>query len=143
MTRDDMVALIRDAGFAAAQRGSVYERCDGPLLPIRGARGSMTVEELKALLDAGEAPFVLDVREALELQVAPYPFPVHHVPMREVPQRLGEIPAGAEVVVACRSGSRSATVVQFLRKNGVAGAVNLDGGILAWSSRIDPSVPRY
>jgi rhodanese-related sulfurtransferase len=35
------------------------------------------------------------------------------------------------------------TVVQLLRKNGVAGAVNLDGGILAWSSRINPSVPRY
>jgi adenylyltransferase/sulfurtransferase len=102
----------------------------------------MTVEDLKALLDAGETPFVLDVREALELQVAPFPFPVHHVPMREVPQRLGEIPAGGDVVVACRSGSRSATVVQFLRKSGV-GAVNLEGGILAWSARIDPSVPRY
>ncbi|MRR13017.1 hypothetical protein EG835_11285, partial [bacterium] len=91
----------------------------------------MTVEELKALLDAGEAPFVLDVRDALELQVAPFPFPVHHVPMREVPQQLGEIPAGGPVVVACRSGSRSATVVQFLLRNGVAGAVNLEGGILA------------
>ncbi len=85
----------------------------------------MTVEELKALLDAGEAPFVLDVREALELQVAPFPFPVLHVPMREVPQRLAEIPARGAVVVACRSGSRSATVVQFLRKNGLPEAVNL------------------
>ena len=47
------------------------------------------------------------------------------------------------VVVACRSGQRSATVVQFLRKSGVPGAVNLEGGILAWSSRIDPGVPRY
>ena len=103
----------------------------------------MTVEELKALVDAGEAPFVLDVRESLELQVAPFPFPVHHVPMREVPQRLGEVPACGAVVVACRSGSRSATVVQFLRKSGVPGAVNLEGGILAWSSRIDPAVPRY
>jgi adenylyltransferase/sulfurtransferase len=103
----------------------------------------MTVEELKALLDAGATPFVLDVREALELQVARFPFPVLHVPMREVPQRLADIPASGEVVVACRSGSRSATVVQFLRKNGVLGAANLEGGILAWSSRIDPSVPRY
>lgn len=103
----------------------------------------MTVEELKALLDAGEVPFVLDVREPSELRTAPYPFRVHHVPMREVPQRLAEIPGDREVVVACRSGSRSATVVQFLRRNGVPGAVNLEGGILAWSSRIDPSVPRY
>lgn len=103
----------------------------------------MTVEELKALLDAGETPFVLDVREPLELQTAPFPFPVHHVPMREVPQHLDEVPHDATVVVACRSGQRSATVVQFLRKSGVPGAVNLEGGILAWSSRIDPGVPRY
>ena len=103
----------------------------------------MTVEELKAALDAGEAPFVLDVREALELQIAPFPFPTHHVPMREVPRHLGEIPREGTVVVACRSGSRSATVVQFLLRNGVTGAVNLEGGILAWSSRIDPAVPRY
>lgn len=103
----------------------------------------MTVEELKALLDAGESPFVLDVRDSLELQIAPFPFPVLHVPMREVPQRLEEIPARGAVVVACRSGSRSATVVQFLRKSGLPEAVNLEGGILAWSSRIDPSVPRY
>ena len=102
-----------------------------------------TPEELKALLDAGETPFVLDVREPLELQTAPFPFPVHHVPMREVPQHLDEVPHDATVVVACRSGQRSATVVQFLRKSGVPGAVNLEGGILAWSSRIDPSVPRY
>ena len=103
----------------------------------------MTVEELKALLDSGESPFVLDVREPLELQTAPFPFPVHHVPMREVPQRLAELPAEATIVVACRSGSRSATVVQFLRRNGLERAVNLEGGILAWSHRIDPSVPRY
>ncbi len=103
----------------------------------------MTVEELKALLDSGETPFVLDVREPLELEIAPYPFPVRHVPMREVPQRLAEIPADREVVVACRSGVRSETVARFLRANGVPRAVNLEGGILAWSERIDPSVPRY
>ena len=102
----------------------------------------MTVEELAALLASGEQPFVLDVREPPELQTAPYPFPVHPLPMREVPQRLAEIPTDREVVVACRSGHRSATVVQFLRRNGVPRAVNLEGGVLAWSHRIDPSVPR-
>jgi rhodanese-related sulfurtransferase len=103
----------------------------------------MTVEELKARIDAGEDPFVLDVREPLELRIAPFPFPVLHVPMREVPGRLAEIPVDRDVVVACRSGARSATVVQYLRRNGVERAFNLDGGILAWSSRVDPSVPRY
>lgn len=103
----------------------------------------MTVEELEALRLAGELPFVLDVREPHELAFAPFPFPVTHVPMREVPGRLGLIPADRTVVVACRSGVRSASVVRFLRASGVPGAVNLEGGILAWSERIDPSVRRY
>lgn len=103
----------------------------------------MTVEELKAHLDAGGRPFVLDVREPRELEFAPFPFPVTHVPMREVPGRLAELPADRTVVVACRSGVRSGTVARFLRDNGVPGAVNLEGGILAWAARIDPSVPRY
>jgi adenylyltransferase/sulfurtransferase len=102
----------------------------------------MTVDELKARLDAGETPCVLDVREARELAVARYPFPVLHVPMSEVPARLDEIPKDRTVVCACRSGSRSAHIAAFLKSHG-RDVVNLDGGILAWSARIDPSIPQY
>jgi rhodanese-related sulfurtransferase len=38
---------------------------------------------------------------------------------------------------------RSAMVVDWLRRNGFPGAVNLAGGIDAWSREVDPSVPRY
>jgi len=102
----------------------------------------MTVEELKSLLDAGTPCCVLDVREARELEVAAFPFDVLHVPMNEVPARLAEIPADRPVVCACRSGARSARVAHFLKAQG-RDAVNLDGGILAWSARIDPSIPQY
>jgi rhodanese-related sulfurtransferase len=102
----------------------------------------MTVEELKQKLDSGAPLCVLDVREARELMVAAFPFDVLHIPMNEVPARLAEIPADRPVVCACRSGSRSARVAAFLRSEG-RDAVNLDGGILAWSTRIDASVPRY
>jgi rhodanese-related sulfurtransferase len=102
----------------------------------------MTVDELKAKLDAGEEPCVLDVREARELAVARYPFPVLHIPMGQIPARLDEIPKDRTVVCACRSGSRSAHIAAFLRTHG-RDAVNLDGGILAWSARIDPSIPQY
>jgi rhodanese-related sulfurtransferase len=101
----------------------------------------MTVEELKAQLDAGETPCVLDVREAGEIAVARYPFSVLHIPMSQVPARLDEIPADRTVVCACRSGSRSAHIAAFLRSHG-RDAVNLDGGILAWSARIDPAIPQ-
>ena len=102
----------------------------------------MSVEELKAILDSGGSCCVLDVREKGELLLAPFPFPVLHIPMGQIPARLDEIPDDRTVVCACRSGSRSARVATFLRAHG-RDAVNLDGGILAWSERLDPSIPRY
>jgi rhodanese-related sulfurtransferase len=102
----------------------------------------MTVEELKEKLDSGAAPCVLDVREARELAIARFPFPVLHIPMGQVPARLDEVPKDRVVVCACRSGARSAQVAAFLKAQGCE-AVNLEGGILAWSSRLDPSIPAY
>ena len=102
----------------------------------------MTVEELKALLDRGETPVVLDVREAKELAIARFPFPVLHIPMGDVPRRVAELPKGVPVVCACRSGGRSAQVAGWLKRQGVD-AVNLEGGILAWSRRIDPEISQY
>ena len=49
----------------------------------------------------------------------------------------------ADTVVICHHGGRSRMVTNFLRQNGFAGALNLKGGILAWSESIDPSVPQY
>jgi len=103
----------------------------------------MTVEELKARLDAGETVVLLDVREASELAIARFPVDVVHIPLASLPQRYGELPKDAEIVCSCRSGGRSAQATQFLRSKGFTRAVNLEGGILAWSSRIDPSVPQY
>jgi rhodanese-related sulfurtransferase len=102
----------------------------------------MTVEELKAALDSGLPCCVLDVREAPELAVARYPFAVLHIPMSQIPARLDEIPTDRTIVCACRSGSRSAHIAAFLRSRG-RDAVNLEGGILAWSARLDPSIPPY
>lgn len=102
----------------------------------------MTVEELKARCDAGEKVVVLDVREARELAVAPFPMTVVHIPLGQLAARVSELPKGETIVCACRSGGRSANAVAFLKAQGYA-AVNLEGGILAWSSRVDPSVPRY
>jgi rhodanese-related sulfurtransferase len=102
----------------------------------------MTVEELSAKWSAGERPTVLDVREIDELAQAPFPFPVLHVPMGQLPERMAELPREAVIVCACRSGGRSAAVTRFLRKQGYE-AENLEGGILAWTARIGPGTPQY
>jgi rhodanese-related sulfurtransferase len=85
---------------------------------------------------------ILDVREADELAICGIDSALH-IPMREVPARLAELPADAPLVVMCHHGMRSRQVVSFLRRSGRLNAVNLDGGIDAWAREIDPSVRLY
>lgn len=103
---------------------------------------SIDVRGLKARLDAGDRPVVLDVREPEELALAKFPGAIS-IPMREIPSRLAELDAAAEIVVVCHHGMRSANVAGYLEEHGFSRVVNLSGGIDAWSSLVDPTVPRY
>lgn len=104
---------------------------------------SMDVHELKRRLDAGEQLTLLDVREPDEVAICRIEGSTW-IPMREVPNRAGELPDGVPIVVYCHAGMRSAQVVRYLREHaGRDDAANLTGGIEAWSVNIDPAVPRY
>jgi rhodanese-related sulfurtransferase len=85
---------------------------------------------------------LLDVRNDWEIALAPVPDAVH-IPMDQVPERLGELDPGRETVVICRSGGRSLRVAQFLERQGFRSVANLSGGVLAWSREVDPSIPEY
>jgi rhodanese-related sulfurtransferase len=85
---------------------------------------------------------LLDVREPAELALAAVDGALH-IPMREVPARLTELPPGRPLVVMCHGGSRSRRVAEFLAANGFEQVFNLHGGIDAWSQQIDPDIPRY
>jgi rhodanese-related sulfurtransferase len=85
---------------------------------------------------------LLDVREPVELEIAAVG-PALHIPMREVPARLAELDRNAPIVVMCHTGRRSYFVAQYLVGNGFSQVFNLRGGIDAWSTEIDPQVPRY
>ena len=102
----------------------------------------MTVLELKARMDAGTAPQLIDVREPHEHQICRIPGATL-IPMAQIPGRVGEFDPSAELVVHCRSGARSAQVVGFLRQRGFTNAHNLAGGVLAWIDQVDPSQPKY
>src|SRR5665213_142675 len=91
----------------------------------------------------GTAMTLLDVREDAEIQLAPVPSQVLHIPMGEIAQRLGELDPAQETVVICRSGGRSLQVANFLAANGFTSVANLAGGILAWSRDVDPRIPQY
>jgi adenylyltransferase/sulfurtransferase len=101
----------------------------------------MSVQELKRRLDAGDDLMVLDVREPYEYQIAQ--IGGHLIPLNELPKRVGELNPDREIVVQCKSGGRSQRAAEFLANNGFEKVHNLAGGILAWSSEIDPKVPKY
>ncbi|TFD86044.1 rhodanese-like domain-containing protein [Cryobacterium serini] len=86
----------------------------------------ITVTELSAL----DAPVVIDVREPGEYEAAHVPG-VIHIPMGEVVERMGEIPADVPVHVICAVGGRSAQVTEYLAAHG-HDAVNIAGGTAAW-----------
>jgi rhodanese-related sulfurtransferase len=82
---------------------------------------------------------LLDVREPEEWAAGHAP-DAQHIPMYELPARLAEVPADQEVVVVCRSGLRSARVVEFLLGNGWERVYNLDGGMEDWAAAGRPLV---
>ncbi len=117
---------------------------NGTAQQLEEAVPEMTVRELKARRDQGDGPFVLDVRKPFEDQIATLGAD-QLIPVEELADRLDEVHAAPhqEIVVQCRSGVRSARAVRMLKEAGYTHAVNLKGGILAWSEEIDPAVPKY
>jgi molybdopterin/thiamine biosynthesis adenylyltransferase/rhodanese-related sulfurtransferase len=101
----------------------------------------ITARDLKEKLDHGEDIFILDVREPHEYQICN--LKGHLIPVGELPRRVHELDSAREIVVHCKSGKRSAQAVDFLRQAGFRKVYNLNGGILSWSTQVDPSVPRY
>lgn len=99
-------------------------------------------EDIKNRLDNGEDLLLLDVREPSERQYCAIDGSTH-IPMGEIPARMGELDPDKEIVVYCHHGMRSFQVAAFLMGRGYDKVINLAGGIDAWSLTIDPDVPRY
>ncbi|MEN9995907.1 MAG: putative adenylyltransferase/sulfurtransferase MoeZ [Pseudomonadota bacterium] len=91
-------------------------------------------------------PLVLDVRETWECQlasIAPDGCEVMIMPMQTVPARMFELDKNRPVACLCHHGGRSMQVAAFLEHHGFANITNISGGINAWSSQVDPSIPLY
>ena len=100
------------------------------------------VTEVKEKLDRGDAFVLIDVREPHEYQICNIPA-ARLIPLGEVGKRLGELDPDADIVIHCKSGMRSARACGILKAAGFKHVRNMKGGILAWSDRVDPSVPKY
>jgi rhodanese-related sulfurtransferase len=94
---------------------------------------SYTARQAHDAWQAGEA-VIVDVREEDEhaaARIADVPL----IPMSELLERIDDLPTGGQLVIMCRSGSRSAQVADYLTEEGAHGDVaNLEGGIIAWAA---------
>jgi rhodanese-related sulfurtransferase len=76
------------------------------------------------------------------VRLAPFPG-ARWIPLHELEARADELPRDRTLVALCHVGQRSAMAADYLRRRGFQRAVNLAGGIDAWSRSIDAAVPRY
>jgi sulfur-carrier protein adenylyltransferase/sulfurtransferase len=124
-----------------------YEQfCAGPAEPDWFAAPesvpTISVRELKTKMDNGETVTLIDVREPFEYEIARIEGS-RLIPLGELEARVDELPKTGALVLQCHSGGRSEHAARLLRETGFENAVNLEGGIDAWSVEIDPAVPRY
>ena len=101
----------------------------------------ITVTELKRMRDANEPHQLIDVREEFEYELANIRGEL--IPMGTIPEHLDKISKNKPVIIHCKSGKRSATIVQYLEQQEYTNVSNLKGGILGWIDEIDPSLTKY
>lgn len=102
----------------------------------------LTPEEFVAKRQDNELWQLLDVREPWELEIARVDGSLD-IPMGEVPERLDELDRNRPIAVLCHGGVRSARVASYLTQQGLQQVANIAGGIDAWSTSVDESIPRY
>jgi adenylyltransferase/sulfurtransferase len=97
---------------------------------------------LAAELQAGKPVRLLDVREPHELEISSLP-DATLIPLGSLASRLHELDSAEEMVVFCKSGTRSARALELLAGAGFRKVRNLYGGINEWARQVDPSLPVY
>ncbi|MEB3177271.1 MAG: molybdopterin-synthase adenylyltransferase MoeB [Synechococcus sp.] len=112
-----------------------------------GAVESISVRELKALLDSGaDDVLLLDVRNPPEAEIATIPgavlVPLDQIESGAAVEQVRELAAGKRLYAHCKLGGRSAKALIALKREGIEG-INVAGGIDAWSQEVDASVQRY
>jgi rhodanese-related sulfurtransferase len=99
-------------------------------------------KELKSRLDKGDKLVLLDVREEWEYSLAKLDGSIL-IPLGTLPQALSKLQHDSEIIAICHHGMRSADATNFLLQQGFPHVKNLVGGIDAWSTQVDGTIPRY
>jgi sulfur-carrier protein adenylyltransferase/sulfurtransferase len=102
----------------------------------------ISARQLHEMISGGKKVALVDVREPFEFEIARIPNS-QLIPLGTIPERLAEIPRTETTVVMCKSGVRSARVIEFLRRQGFENLLNLEGGLDAWREDVDPTMRKY
>jgi len=123
-----------------------YEFCGVPGLgheqSSAGAGWDISAPELAERLRASEPPLLLDVREPHELEISRLASATL-IPLGQLAARLSELDSAREMVVFCKSGTRSTRALELLLSAGFRKVKNLRGGINAWAEQVDSELPIY
>lgn len=103
---------------------------------------AISPKELKKCLDNGDKLVLVDVREEWEYSLAKVDGSIL-IPLGTLPQSLAQLNRDSEIIAICHHGMRSADATNFLLQQGFQKVKNLVGGIDAWSTQVDGTVPRY
>ena len=108
------------------------------------AGSTITARELKTMQDRGDNIFLVDVREPNEYEIVSIPGATL-IPKGEFLSgaALERLPQDKRLVLHCKSGARSAECLAIAKNAGFSDAVHVGGGVLAWISQVDPSLPSY
>jgi adenylyltransferase/sulfurtransferase len=108
----------------------------------KGGESEISAAELAEAQRQGRDLLLLDVREPFEWEIA-HLAGATHVPLGELPARLGELDGHREVITYCHRGVRSLGAAEILRAAGFTKVRSLRGGIDAWARDVDTGMARY
>jgi sulfur-carrier protein adenylyltransferase/sulfurtransferase len=105
---------------------------------------TITATELKELLDSDKPVYLVDVREPAEFEIVSIPGATL-IPKDEILRgdALASLPQDKQIVMYCKTGVRSAETLAAVKHAGFSDAVHVQGGVTAWVSQVDPSLPSY
>lgn len=107
-----------------------------------GGGWDISAQELAQRLAQGNGLRLIDVREPHELQISALPG-AELFPLGQLAGRLSELDSAQEMVLFCKSGTRSARALELLLSAGFRKVKNLKGGINAWAREVDVNLPVY
>ena len=102
----------------------------------------ITVHRLNELREEDKKIQILDVRDDTERDHAHVKGTIH-IKLNEIAERHKELDKNENIFVMCHVGTRSQTVVKWLKSQGYKYSVNVLGGIDAWAALIDRNIRRY